>query len=502
MGSADEARIEVLRRVGLTAREARRVAAGERLKAETRRWGQASIIGLFFWAVWKLLHHGFRPAWLAGSLAVAATFFALSVQERGVDAVLASDPPDLEARLAAAFLELTPEGEDPRALMIARMTEALDVPPGQIADIERFHAWAAAAPLLIGERRLALEGLAGAQTSRALQRAEAELVALPAWRREQLLAQGLERRLDAMRVSGDEPGLAYADDLLRRRYERARTAFDIYSQAAEAFLRGRADGRMQIGRLPGPNSATRGAVLYDDARALIAGVCARARPDCPASLREAAGNDADVMLAALGAASRGEPAAVLIRAAKARGLADTGWIARLAGTGEAAALSQSAIAEFGQIDIAFAAPQSAQAAIDRLTAPLLAEENARRAALDDILAVRDATSAAMAVRLVGVLREEGDSARLRLIAEATGPRALVLAEMRGPDMLALADDPPLPPRPRVTHFYYGVAAGLFSALAALLAALRDMARRPLMRAARRTRYMDARLTRLFLGKKT
>ena len=502
MGSAEEARIEVLRRVGLTAREARRVAVGERLKAQTRPWRQASVFGLVFWAIWKLVHHGFRPAWLAGSLAVAAVFFALSVQERGVDAVLAPDPPELEARIAAAFLELTPEGEDPRALMIARMREALDVPPGQIADIERFHAWAAAAPLLIGERRLGLEGLAGSQSPRSLQRAEAELVALPAWRREQLLAQGLARRLDAMRVSGDEPGLAYADDLLRRRYERARTNFDIYSRAVEAFLSGRADGRMQIGRLPGAHGAARGAVLYDDARALIAGACARARPDCPAAIRAAAGSDVDLVLAAHGAASRGAPAAILIRAALARGLTDTGWVSTLAVPGEATGLAATAIAELDIIDIAFAAPQSAQGALDRIASPLLVERNARRAALDDLLAVRDATSAAMAVRLVSVLQGEGDAARLRLITDEIGPRALVLAEMRGPDMLALADDPPPPPRPRVTHFYYGVAAGLFSALAALLAAFRDMARRPLMRAGRMTRFIDAQLTRLFLGKKT
>ena len=497
-------RVEALRRVGLTRSEARCLASVERLEAETASRREAGFVGVALWGLWKGLHHGFRPAWFILSVLAAVYCLVLAVQARGVDAVLEREAgPSFETRLDQAFRALVPAGEAAEDVLLARMDAALIRTPGGAADIDLFHAWAVSAPRLIGDRRLSLEGLAGEDRPQTARRVEAELVAMPAWRRQARLDEGRQARLDAFAaVSEAYPGLYFAPEEMMRRYRREARWHDAVSAASEDFLRGRTDGVLDLARAPG--LAIEAGRMVDDDRAFVAGLCLASGRACSEAMRAALHDGTDFRLAAFGAGEGGHPGARLLRAAWIAGRPQPGWAARMeALLADPAPLAAAGAEALPDTSAAFAAPAVWRSVIGRTVRPWRDAPSHIdiRIALDDLLAVSDRVGPLAAIRLTAALDGPRDLGRLRRIVEAEGLASLVLLQAYGPDMLDFADAPGEAAPARITHFLYGAAAAGFSALAALMAALRDVARRPLLRRARRMRWWDARLSRLFLGRK-
>ena len=507
-------------RSGLTHAEATRRERAETWREETQSPWEASPPGLVVWLVWRALYKGFQPVWLILSLLAAGWFGGQWLIGRGD-----LDPPLAESasgRLSVMIASAVPAGLGPRAFWEDRLDAALDGDRRRRADIDRFRAWAALGPDLIGRDRLALESLAGDGDAAAL---DAQLRAGPPWERQALMDRALAERLAAGRAAGLEPPeLVLAPERPRQRYDRALFLWSIADTSAEAFFRGRARGEFEMRSLPGlvAEDAAGDTRLYGGVRHFVIQACAH-RPaafeGCDAAIIPDA--PADTLSFALAAIEAGlaqlqvSPSvamsgAEILQAAGRAGRLREDFRTALAADLARMLSSDEALAALGatglRADIAFAAPdQTAVLLRGQIDARTRDGAVALSQMLSDIAAIRAQTSPAVAVRLLDGLAGPDDVRRLRGLVDLAADRALAVRELLGEAALTAAEPVMLEPVVESAdqdRLKRNAMLALISAAVVVLLTLVRLATPRRIRLGARTNLADAWMSRLTLGRKT
>lgn len=513
------------RRAGLTEPEARRLARTEQTLEDTRPVLKASPIGIVFWLIWKLLLKGFQPAWLLVSLGVAG-WFAMQIVEDlgGIDAV-APVPTDFGQRVEQLLAESRSQTGAANVFdtWIDGMSEALDGDLRRRPDLDQFAAWASIGPYWIGRDELALRLMSPGRNPREL---DAELRARPVQQREQALntALGTAYR-EAARMDLDPPEIIFAPANIRQRYEAARSRWELVGDQARSFFTGNEAGQLELLSLPGLSRRQAGGTrLYGGMRHFVQQLC-RA-PGAQRPFGEAcAGIDMprerfDPFLFVLsgieagiidlgGQATPSREGAEMIRAAYAAGRLTPELEAELRTllaelVEPQDLLSAAAMAEF-RPGLAYATPQRGSQRLQRLV-PVDddAQAGRLRTGLAYIDSIRSRTSPTLTIRALDALVQLDQARALYVLVQEIGPGVLVLHEITGADMYALLDyseeETTVLGEPDRRHIH-GVIAALVSASMVLLLSVIRILTSPLIRSASRLRAIDARLSRLFLGKK-
>ncbi|MED5549512.1 MAG: hypothetical protein VX529_09145 [Pseudomonadota bacterium] len=507
-------------RSGLTHAEATRRERAETWREETRSPWEASPPGLVVWLIWRAFYKGFQPLWLILSLLAAGWFGGQWLIARGD-----LDPPRADerasGRLSGAIASAVPPGTDARAFWEEHLAAALDGDRRRRADIDRFRAWAALGPDLIGRDRLALEHLAGDGNTAAL---DAQLRAGPPWQREALMQRAFAERMAAGRAAGLEPPeLVLAPERLRQRYERALFLWSIADTSARAFFQGRARGEFEMRSLPGlvAEGVAGDTRLYGGVRHFVIQACAHpaaAFEGCDAAIiPDAPADTLSFSLAAIEAGlvqlqispSVAMPGAEVLQAASRAGRLTENFrtalaadLAAVVSSGEAlAALSATGL----RADIAFAAPdQTALLLRGRIDARTRDGAVVVSEMLRDIAEIRAQTSPAIAIRLLDGLAGPADVRRLRGLVAMTGGQALAVRELL--DEAALEAGPVLPEPVAVNadqdRLKRNAMLALLSAAVVVLLTLVRLATPRRIRLGARTNLADAWISRLTLGRKT
>jgi|GEM_PF-1981727 len=507
-------------RSGLTQAEAIRRERVERWRGETQSPWEASPPGLVLWLFWRALYKGFQPLWLIVSLAAALWFGAQWLGSAGGVGAVSEPVPDARAQLSAAIAASVPPDRDPYVFWTDRLDRALDGDRRRRPDIDRFRAWVAIGPDLIGRDRLALEALAGPAGPEAL---DARLRAGAPWEREALLARTFAGRMAEGEARGlVPPELVLAPEAIRARYERARFHWSIADTSARAFFRGRQRGEFEMRSLPGlvaeghDGGHTR---LYGGVRHLVIQACVHA-PDaiagCGVPIIPAEPADAlryalaaiEAGLARLpGAPSEAMSGAEVLQAGYRAGRLSPALEAvladRLAAALPPVTVSQALAGSAVRADLAFAAPDQVR---ETLSGRIDLRGEGGMAVLADILrdlaAVRERTSPEIAIRLLDGLETPEDVRRLRGLVEIAGDRALAVRELMG----EAAFDPAAPavrlPAGSDPVAKRNTMLALMSAALVVLLTLVRLATPRRIRLAARTNLADAWISRLTLGRKT
>ncbi|WP_300545204.1 hypothetical protein [Maricaulis sp.] len=509
---------DAYRRAGLTAREAARRERAERWRAGTQSPWEASPAGLAVWLLWRAVLKGFQPLWLLASLLLAGWFgLQWLASVGGVSAVAGPQPGEAE-RVRAAIAAAVPAGIDARDFWTDRLEAALDGDRRRRPDIDRFRAWAALGPDLIGRERLALEALAGPVGPRAL---DARLRAGPPQVREARLSQAFHARLAEGEAGGlVPPELVFAGDALQQRYARSQFEWSVAQTSAAAFFRGRRGGEFEMRSLSGlvAEDVAGPTRLYGGVRHLAMQACAHAADrlsGCEA--RIIPGERPDGLRYGLAALESGlvqlhipssavRTGAEVLQGARLAGRLTPALEAEIAAVLETALPAETVTARLAgtgaRMDIAFAAPDRAEQdlvdAIDRRTADGAV---ALSELLRDLARIRDDTSPAVAMRLVAGLDRIGDVQRLRQLAGLLGERTLAVRELMGADALALVEREPEQPAGDPIAQRNAMLALISAGLVLLLTLIRLMTPAPIRRASRLS-LADAWISRLTLGRKT
>jgi hypothetical protein len=164
----------------------------------------------------------------------------------------------------------------------------------------------------------------------------------------------------------------------------------------------------------------------------------------------------------------------------------------------------AAMAQF-RPDLAYATPQRLSRRLQRLV-PVDDENLAGRlrTGLAYIDSIRGRTSPTLTIRALDALGQLDQAGALYVLVQEIGPGVLVLHAVSGADMYDLLDytseEAVVLGEPDRRHIH-GVIAALVSASMVLLLSVIRILTSPLIRSASRLRAIDARLSRLFLGKK-
>ena len=508
---------EKYRRAGLTQAEATRYAQTLDMRDETRRLRQASIFGLLGWLIWKLIFKGFQPAWMIASILAAFAFGVLIIRDLGGLEVIASEPPDLDARIEAAFAAERGARDDVYGMWLDELNAAMDGDLRRRPDLDQFTIWAQAGPYFIGRERLALRLLSGTQTSEAV---DARLRALPPEVRQRRLSDALAAPLERARAREISPvETAYAPQSLQLRFSSAERGWRLVAHPVETFLRGQAEGRLDIRRQPGLSRRQAGDVLlYDGIRHLVIQHCQSpsmrraAASACPQDLPR---QGFDPFLYGLAVFESGmiarddttldaQQGARLIRAAYAAGRLSPAYEAQLRDV-FARILPPSRIVEdlsaagfdpeeAFQIPARYRTRLSGQIALDNEVMIALARE------LNAIAALQAASSASLSLRLIETLESASQLPALQVIVDHMGAGAVALYSVAGAGMFEIVEisEPELTPQ---TRNIQGLSLALLSALIVLLLSLKRIMTAPLIRQASRLQSLDARISRLLLGRK-
>ena len=155
-----------------------------------------------------------------------------------------------------------------------------------------------------------------------------------------------------------------------------------------------------------------------------------------------------------------------------------------------------------RLDMAYAAPARAHDGLSGKYPHRTGTGMAELARIVEGLArLRRSRSVPVAARLVPAIHETRDVDRLERLSSAVGERLFGLYLALGRDMFNLLEEPSERP-PLDTQLLYRLLAALASAAFVLLLALIRMSHAPLVRRSSRLNVIDARLCRLFLGRKS
>ncbi|WP_417477093.1 hypothetical protein [Maricaulis sp.] len=513
---SDTPEIETRPRNGLTGAESVRLAATDACRAETCSPWEASPPGLGVWLLWRALFKGFRPAWLLASLAVSAWFGAQVVIESGGIAAMTRTAADLETRIQSALAASVPEGVEAQDYWVDRMSEALDGDARRRADLDRFRAWAVIGPDLIGRDRLALEHLAGPAGPEAL---NARLISAPPWVRADTLASGYNELIGSAAAQRlDPPQLVFAPPALLARQEAAQFHWSIAEHSANAFFSGQRSGQFELTMVPGLVVGRGGDTrLYGGVRQLFMQACA-ASPGiegCETGMVPA--QDLDPVRYALAALEAGlvdlnlpdsvvHDGAEVLQAAREAGRLQPQLEAQLRDWVETllppAEISGALQALELQADFAFSAPsQASRQLAGQVERRSGAEAAALSRLLGDLARIRRASSVMTAIRVVSSIGDLNQADYLVRISNTAGDRLLALHFALGDGVYQLLDSPEGHPRAsaRSVNLAY---AGLLSAAIVVFLTLLRLATSPEVRRASRLTALDARVSRLFLGRKT
>lgn len=501
---------------GLTGAEAARLRATDACRAETCSPWEASPVGIAAWLLWRAVLKGFRPVWLIVSLVVTVWFGAHVVIERGGIAAMTRTEPGLESRIQSALAASVPDGVEARDYWVEQMSQALDGDLRRRADLDRFRAWAVIGPDLIGRDRLALQHLAGPAGPAVL---NARLTAAPPWVRADRLAQGYHELLTSEAARQlDPPQLIFAPQEVVARQDAALFHWSIAEHSANAFFSGRLSGQLELTMVPGlvaaPGGDTR---LYGGVRQLYMQACARTpqMEGCQSGIVPPQSFDpVRYALAALEAgvvdlnlpASAIHDGAQVLRAARESGRVQPeleaqlrGWVATVLPPDEiSAALQRAGLAP----DFAFSAPGQTRrplaGQIDRRTG---SEVAALSRLLEDLARIRRSSSVMTAIRVVSAIGELNQADYLVRISNTAGDRLLALHLALGEGVFHLLDSSEHAPRASAQSVNLAWA-GLLSVAIVLFLTLVRLATSPQVRRASRLTALDARLSRLFLGRKS
>ena len=520
---------EAFRRTGLTPAEARRREQVERWRAETQSPWEAPPAGLAVWLVWRTFMKGLQPVWLIVSLGIAAWFGLQWLGAAGGVAAVTDPLPGDEARLVQAIRQAVPEGADARLIWNRQLASALDGDRRRRPDIDRFRAWAALGPDLIGREPLALDVLAGPAGPVAL---DARLRAGAPWQRTRLLEAGYAEALGEGTAQGLDPReLVFADPGLVRRYARSQFEWSVAASSADAFFRGSRQGELELRSLPGLVADRRASGAMDGATRLFGGVRHLVIQACAHGAARLTGCDAAIIPAerpdpvryALAALESGlvslplagtpvsgsdvRNGARILQAARQAGRLSPALEAELGGllaeVAPSAVMTDTLAIDDVRLDLAFAAPERAgQNLAGRVSLPSSPSALALVALLRDVAHVRADTSPVIAIRLMEGLATPDAVRRLRDVAGILGPRTLAARDWLGDGLLDILDRPAGDiavdrPQLKMTTLLALISAALVFALTLIRLATPSGIRR-----ASRISWLDAAISHSLLGRKT
>ena len=226
--------------------------------------------------VWRGLFAALRPA-LFMLLCLAALFFVWRGLQATPSAFL-TPPPSLQLRLEHAMQEAALAQAGPDILTAWQMELDSALAPSGVGspDILRVRSFAASLPALMGHEALALHLLRSERRPEILQ---AELSAMPAWRREQIISDVLDTQ--ARRAgAGDGPSwIGQSSPSVQRRYARAEALFGRSLEAAERWFHRPEGTALNISAFPGLRAqpSSQAVLVMPDARELVLQGCALAR---------------------------------------------------------------------------------------------------------------------------------------------------------------------------------------------------------------------------------
>ncbi|WP_417479637.1 hypothetical protein [Maricaulis maris] len=515
-GDTNQPGADAWQRAGLTRGEAIRRERVDRWRGETQSPWEAGPVGLTVWLLWRAVFKGFQPAWLIGSLVVAAWFALQWLAQTGGIAGHVTPQPGESERLSQLVREAVPSGADARTLWLDRLNDALRGDRRRRADMDRFRSWAALGPDLIGRDRLALELLAGAAGPQAL---DARLRAGPAWQRQARLDAAYRRELARGEALGlSPPALVFAPDALQRGQAQRQFAWAVANTSADGFFRGAYRGQFEMRSVPALVATDAGDTrLYGGVRHLVIQLCAdprTRRPGCDSAIiPPATADDLALALAAIEAGmvslpgrqhALGSGAEILTAARRAGRLHPQmeAWLAielvRLLPPDQIG----NAFASAGiRPDIAFAAPSRAEpmiaARIEASTAPGAV---GLATVFQSVARLRTRTSSFESIRLMQFAGSPDALTDVQRLAELSGPATLAVFEWLGEDAFAalqpLPDTPEVEPRVR-----QALMLALISVALVLLLTLIRLATPDRLRRASHTSLTDAWISRSLLGKK-
>ncbi|MFN3834597.1 MAG: hypothetical protein ACK4NO_01715 [Glycocaulis sp.] len=428
----------------------------QRLAARARRVRRPHEAGLarrVGWYGWRLISSLARPALFAGLIFAAGWtgFAGLQALNTGAGAL------DRQTRISQALASLTPDAPSAAALWAAQLDAAMRPRRNGPPDTELAVSLAHAFEDLAGRERFASYAWGEA---RGLEPplAEAALRAQPVWLRARELELVWHRALaGGSAAHAQPPALSLAPETVRVRVERARRLFPVIDQTSAAFFAGHETGAFNLATLPG--LPVEGELwMLPDAQALNAHCSAQ--EDAVACMLARIGTTRD----RAGTSPAAAQGARLFRAGLAGGIVTPGLAGQMA-------------------------------ALDRQALEALSAEMARAARY---------TSNITALRLMAYLHSPDDVVRLRLVAEAAGPRTLALFQLMGRDALGLAGEAegvPVMTRAALEHF---IAAALIALLACgmVASAIVSAARVSSSRRAGLGQRLDIAARELLLGRKS
>jgi len=511
---------KIFRRAGLTQREADRLANSEHARSETRSVWKASLIGLFFWGLWKCLYKGFQPLWILASLALSAWFAAqIVIQSGGISAL--SDPElSLDRRVELAVAARIPSDTDGRTFWYARMDDALDGDYRHRPDIDLFRVWAAMGPDLIGRESLALESIAHQQNRNSLQ---TDAFTQPVWDREAALNAAFQSRMgEGIRRDLYPVQLIFAPEAFQDRHDASLFAWAIAHSRANEFFLGQSRGQLELTSLPGfVRREQAGTRLYGGVRHLIIQACAyhasltESPDDCQSSIIPVYPFSAvQFRLSALEAgmvrlpipASAVQDSAEVLTMAMAAGRIHPDLSSEIEVWLEdilpedliSLELTRSGL----RMDMAFAGPRRASQSLNSMIIPAHSDSAVALAQfLESVSNIRRTTSPTQTVRLLEGVKNSDQMESLQQLLSLFEERLPGLQLILGDEIYELLREEPPNPHPE-DRMIQGLYAGLISAAMVLLLSMIRLSTPVLVRRASRLKSIDASLSRLFLGRKS
>lgn len=226
--------------------------------------------------IWRALFAMARPALfivlLAG--AVLSAYRGLASSPEGMLSAQSSLPERFEAALYEAAGAA--DASDRLAMWRRELDHALQVAQPGGPDLLKAESFAAGLPALMGRQALALYLM---RSERRPELMQADLSAMPVWRREQIISGVLDARMRTARHSHGAHWLVESSPSVQRRHARIRALYGPGLEASEDWFHRPQGQAINLARLPGVAvGASDGPVLVlTDARELVLQGCALAR---------------------------------------------------------------------------------------------------------------------------------------------------------------------------------------------------------------------------------
>ena len=226
--------------------------------------------------IWRGLFASLRPVVFVGLLAGAVVFAYRGLEAAPANTLQFHTP--LSDRFDAALHDAArrASAEDILSRWNAELAQSLRPGPTGGPDLLRARSFAASLPALMGEEKLALHLM---RHERRPDMMQVDLIAMPTWRRHQIVTGVLEaRREDARRQGVSPPWLIESDAGVQRRYARAQLLYAASLQAAEHWFVRPGSQALNLDAFPDlALSPAADRVVLPDAREVIALGCALAR---------------------------------------------------------------------------------------------------------------------------------------------------------------------------------------------------------------------------------